>query len=232
MIKNSLKFLFCLLLCACIHTQQHYIGEEYLGATYKRNPLGEGKKPDTDPLIRTDAFDCTTFVETSLAHGDVDKLTKIRYKNGEVDFLNRNHFTELDWLKNNRDMFENVSAKYGSTATRTVTIDKKNWFKKVHKIKTDFPRQTVQIKYIPYSNLKEINNSGTLIVLFVSGNANFYEKIGTDLAVVHMGFLLPNGTLRHASSNEGRVVDVDFQEYVNKRKQDKNNLGVALIKIK
>lgn len=235
MIKNKfgfLCFLFCLVFCGCVNTYSHYIGEEYLGAKYKNNPLGENKGIDNDPLIRTDAFDCVTFVETSLAQGDVDKLNKIRYKDGEIDFLNRNHFIELDWLTNNKDLVENVSKKYGQTATRTVTIDKQRWLKKKYNINETIPLQTVQIKYIPYSNLTKIKNSQPLIVLFISGNSNFYETIGTNIAVVHMGFLLPNGKLRHASQKQGAVVDVDFYKFIEEKRKNKNNFGIALLKIK
>ena len=99
---------------ACVtHANDSTIGAQYLGARYLNDPLGEGIAPDPDPLIRTDAFDCTTFVETSLAAGDVGALTKIRYKNGDVDFVNRNHFIESDWIPNNSDLVKNVSAQYG-----------------------------------------------------------------------------------------------------------------------
>ena len=119
-----------LILAGCVQSDYKYIGQEYLGAKYLSNPLGEGLPPDSDPIFRTDAFDCTTFVETAMAHGDVNVLTKIRYKDGQIDFLNRNHFIESDWLVNNSDIVENVSAKYGKTSVRTVVVDKKNGSKK------------------------------------------------------------------------------------------------------
>ena len=227
--KNNLLLLL-FFLTSCTTGAQSYIGEEYLGTKYKFNPLGEEKAPDKDPLIRFDAFDCATFVETSLANGNVKKLSKIRYKNNEINFISRNHFIEIDWLKNND--FENVSGLYGDTLSRKVVIDKKSWFKKVHNIDTNFEKQTVNIEYIPYKNLSKIDVQSPLIVLFIHDGNGVREKIGTDLAVVHMGFLLPGNILRHASREYGRVMDVDFEEYSNKRKQNKHNLGIALVKIK
>ncbi len=227
--KNRL-FLLLFLLTGCTTDAQNYFGEQYLNSKYLKDPLGEEKALDKDPLIRFDAFDCTTFVETSLADGDVEKLCKIRYKNGKVDFVSRNHFVETDWIGNNG--FENVSDLYGAVSERKVVIDKKSWFKKVHNIDTDFQKQTVSIKYIPYKNLSKIDVQSPLVVLFIHDGSGIREKIGTDLAVVHMGFLLPGNTLRHASRECGRVVDVDFEAYVNKRKQNKHNLGITLVKIK
>ena len=209
------------------------IGEKYLGTKYVRNPLGEEVAPDSDPLIRFDAFDCVTFVETALADGNVNKLNKIRYKNGNISFLNRNHFIETDWIPNNSDLIKNVSAKYGKTAIRTVTINRSAWMQRLHNVKDLTPPKTVNIEYIPYNNLGEIKSDKPLIVLFaLSGNKKMIKKTGTDLAVHHMGFLLPDGTLRHASMGAGKVVDVKFDEYVAKRKKMPNNIGVVILEIK
>lgn len=230
--KNKLFLLVLFLVCGCGAKTSYYIGEQYLNAKYMSSPLGEEKAPDTDPLIRFDAFDCVTFVETSLADGDVEKLSKIRYKNNKVNFVYRNHFIESDWLKNNESLVENVSGLYAKTVIRHVVIDKKSWFQKIHNIDTDFQKQIVDIEYIPYENLSKIDIQSPLIVLFIHDGTGLQKKIGTDLAVVHMGFLLPGNILRHASSEYGRVMDTDFAAYVNKRKQNKHNLGIALVKIK
>lgn len=204
----------------------------FLGRQYINSPLGEGRAPDSDPLMRFDAFDCTTFVETMMANGDIETLNQIRYKDGKIGFLNRNHFIESDWLVNNSDRVQNISANYGHTKVRHVVIDKKSWFKKVHNIDTDFNPVAVELEYIPYEFAKDLIVEKTMIVLFITDNADFRDKIGTDLAVVHMGLLMPNGVLRHASSERGAVVDVPFDEYVNARKKNKNNLGIALVEIK
>ena len=233
--KMKNKFiLFCcaVLLVACSKSHPMYIGAEYVGKKYTVDPLGEEKFPDLDPLIRFDAFDCMTFVETSLAGGDLDKLNKIRYKNGDIDFLNRNHFTETDWLENNKNIVENISSEYGKTATRNAVIDKQKWFKRVHKIDVKIPKQTAKVEYIPYLELDDIKNDEVLIVLFVIDNPKMRDKIGSDLAISHMGFLLPNGILRHASRDFGRVVDVNFKEYIATRAKNKNDLGIALLRIK
>ena len=207
-------------------------GQSYLGTRYMESPLGEGRAPDVDPLIRFDAFDCTTFVETVLADGDVDTLNQIRYRDGEIGFETRNHFIESDWLANNANRVENVSAKYAKTKMRNLVIDKEAWFRTVHKLDISQDTQSVSIEYIPYENLAGVKIDKTMIVLFVTDNPKFRDTIGTDLAVVHMGFVMENGVMRHASSEHGCVVDVDFDEYVAKRMKNKNNLGIVLLGIK
>lgn len=208
------------------------LGAEYIGAKYVLDSLGEARAPDMDPLIRFDAFDCTTFVETVLAGGDVQRLNKIRYVDGVPDFVGRNHFIETDWLSNNSNLVENVSNRYALTATHTVTIDKKNWFKTVHNTDTDFSPKTVVLQYIPYKYATDIRVKEPVVVLFLRNNPKVRDKIGTDLAVRHMGFLLPGGTLRHASQRAGAVVDEDFAKYVQRMMENKNNLGIMILEIK
>lgn len=227
-----IRFLLSVLLAGCSLGNTDFPGQSFLGARYLNSPLGEGIAPDNDPLIRFDAFDCTTFVETVISDNKLKKLNKIRYKNGQVDFLARNHFIETDWLQNNSDVVQNVSNRYGPVQVRSVKIDKKSWFKKVHNIETEFTPQVVDIEYIPYKNAKNILPEKTLVVLFITDKPELRDKIGTDLAVVHMGLLLPNGMLRHASSTQGKVVDVDMDEYIDNRTQDKTNLGITLVEIK
>ena len=227
-----IRFLLSVLLAGCSLGNTDFPGQSFLGARYLNSPLGEEIAPDNDPLIRFDAFDCTTFVETVISDNNLKKLNKIRYKNGQVDFLARNHFIETDWLQNNSDVVQNVSNRYGPVQVRSVKIDKKSWFKKVHNIETEFTPQVVDIEYIPYKNAKNILPEKTLVVLFITDKPELRDKIGTDLAVVHMGLLLPNGMLRHASSTQGKVVDVDMDEYIDNRTQDKTNLGITLVEIK
>ena len=229
MINKKYNIFFTLFLFAC---SQNNIGYEYLGAKYQLDPLGEETSPDTDPLIRTDAFDCVTFVETALADGNLNKLNKIRYKNGYISFFNRNNIIETDWLANNSDLIQDITNVYGNTKNRNVIIDKKTWFNVIHNVKYDTQSIETTIKYLPYSDINNIENDESLLVLFIIDNPKIHDKIGTDLAISHMGFLLPNGILRHASSAQKKVVDINFIDYVNTRKSNKTNLGIALYKIK
>lgn len=223
-------FIFVLFCCTCNCTPQ--IGAEYVGTKYINDPLGEGFGYDADPLIRFDAFDCTTFVETVLADGNEKKLNKIRYMDGKVDFLHRNHFIESDWLVSNSDIVKNISNLYGQTEIKRVKIDKAAWLKRVHNINSDFEPVWVDIEYLPYKNLKKIDIIAPLVVLFVADNSKKINRLGTDFAVVHMGFLLPGGIFRHASSEKKQVVDVLFEEYIASRCKNKENLGIILLGIK
>jgi hypothetical protein len=93
----------------------------------KGGPLGEGEngKYDQDPLYRFDTFDCTTYVETIMALAlsrstdeFEDLLKNIRYENGEIDYLKRNHFTDLQWIPANIEngVFSELTYDVGSQA--------------------------------------------------------------------------------------------------------------------
>lgn len=81
------------------------VSEAFVGAPYAVSPLGEGRGRDTDPRMRFDAFDCTTFVETTIALALAENLDEarqwldvIRYRGGRPDFLTRRHFPGAEWL--------------------------------------------------------------------------------------------------------------------------------------
>ena len=117
------------------------VSELFLGVPYKLGSLGEGPDGefDRDPLIRFDAFDCTTFVETVIAlslDSDLDSamrtLQKIRYKDGQIGYATRNHFIELDWVPNNvragylRDITSDVAGRNAVKVHKT--ISKRQWY--------------------------------------------------------------------------------------------------------
>ena len=115
-----------------------------LSVPYGGDPLGEGPgaRYDQDPLLRDDAFDCTTYVETVLAGAlassaeEVEALlTRIRYHAGRVDYRLRNHFTSLDWIPHVQSLGV-LSEETASLAGRAgvevrysrVRIDKAGWY--------------------------------------------------------------------------------------------------------
>ena len=117
------------------------VSELFLGVPYKLGPLGEGPDGefDRDPMIRFDALDCTTFVETVMAlslHSDLDSATrtlqKIRYYDGQIGYATRNHFIELDWVPNNvragylRDITSGVAGRNALEIHKT--ISKRRWY--------------------------------------------------------------------------------------------------------
>jgi N-acetylmuramoyl-L-alanine amidase-like len=237
----------------------------FQGRSYLHQPLGEGESGQFDqrPLFRTDGFDCLTFVETvlALAHGRTfaefkGYLAHIRYYQGKVDFLHRNHFVSVDWNKHNeqlgfvRDMtyqFVGVQAQVA-----VATIDKPAWF--AHRLRGTSSSLTPllaflkpelsAVVYLPFSALfdaKGVVNSAVLaqlpdvsIVEIVRPNWRLRDKIGTDLQISHLGFAIktPAGYLfRHASSQAHKVVTEPLVAYLKRAARSPTIKGITVLSI-
>ncbi|WP_421854933.1 N-acetylmuramoyl-L-alanine amidase-like domain-containing protein [Marinomonas sp.] len=116
------------------------LSQVFLGAKYVGGNVGEGEQGlyDKDPLTRFDVFDCTTYVETVLAGAMSasasefeQNLMRLRYKDGKVSFVTRNHFPSLDWFHNNRDKLLDITPDVanGGAKVAEAVIDKSAWYK-------------------------------------------------------------------------------------------------------
>lgn len=117
------------------------VSQRLLGVPYKLGVSGEGRLDsyDQDPLWRLDALDCTTYLETVMAisvsgnHGDfLRNLFAIRYENGRVSYVARNHFPEVDWIANNeragyvRDLTRELFPEL--VRSTSLVISKARWY--------------------------------------------------------------------------------------------------------
>ena len=122
-----------------------FISAQFLGKPYLLGALGEGEQGQYDqtPLYRTDAFDCETYVDTVLALALANEpnqfkrcIDQVRYRDGLVSFINRNHFTCLDWNQNNqRQKFvKDITVSFKDNRNQPVVkyaravIDKPAWY--------------------------------------------------------------------------------------------------------
>lgn len=218
----------------------------FIGEPYILDPLGEENEFDPDPFYRFDAFDCITYVETVLALASasdfddfLDVKKNISYKDGDVNFEERNHFFELDFVKNNKNLIVDITDELGEpTVLITREIDKKSWFKKMHDIRKSERKKELSLHYLPWdSNLKLINENFDEPAIFavVLDNHNLPEEIGTNLLIGHVGFIFKKNNeliLRHASSFNGAVFEEKFSDYVEKNKNNPLRVGYKVYQIK
>jgi len=121
------------------------ISSKFLGKPYFLGALGEGNHGDYNqlPLYRTDVFDCETYVDTVLALAFASNLNsfknyinQIRYHDGRVAFIYRNHFTCLDWNINNqhkgfvKDITTKIHDKHNKSIVKfaRALINKPSWY--------------------------------------------------------------------------------------------------------
>jgi hypothetical protein len=181
------------------------VSELFVGAPYKHGALGEGPNGefDRDPLIRFDAFDCTTFVETVMAlslDSDLDSamrtLQKIRYYDGQIGYATRNHFIELDWVPNNvragylRDITSDVAGRNALAIHKT--ISKRRWYlrKSAASLEGGFAEEEKQrlVPKMQHSGEQFPDERATLIVLPVKALPLALANIpsGTIANLVHV----------------------------------------------
>ena len=126
-------------------TRIEMISAQFLGKPYLLGALGEGVQGqyDQSPLYRVDAFDCETYVDTVLGIAFADNavhfkqcINQVRYRNGQVSFMQRNHFTCLDWNQNNqrqgfvKDITTTIRDKNNQSVVQVAEafIDKPSWY--------------------------------------------------------------------------------------------------------
>ncbi|HKQ47439.1 MAG TPA: N-acetylmuramoyl-L-alanine amidase-like domain-containing protein [Phycisphaerae bacterium] len=177
-----------------------------IGQPYRLGPLGEYpfELYDPDPLYCLTAGDCVTFVEQTiamaLAHdwpSFFQTLQRLRYKDGRIGMLSRNHFTETDWNLNNAWLLEDVTKKLPGAAAYRVRVDRAAFFKQFGLAYSadpiDFEDAHVPRRYFPE-------------VLPLLQDADVVEFVRADkgqLYVGHLGFVFHNAsaapTLLHAT---------------------------------
>jgi hypothetical protein len=179
------------------------ISQHWLHRPYELFALGEGAPSpyDEGPRYRTDAFDCETYVDTVLAVALANNLVefkqcmnRIRYANGTVSFLSRNHFMSLDWNINNqrqgfiRDITKTIvnPAHQPVFKQAVARIDKASWYahlplsrirlpitspavkaQRLAALRAEgkhIPIQTATIAYLPFSALFNDKNQPVMFI--------------------------------------------------------------------
>lgn len=208
-----------------------YYSDKLLGRPYGASPLGEASGIDADPLVRMDQFDCTTFVETSIAlaltgggENLIPVMNRLRYQDGQVSYETRNHFTNLDWVKNNAWILQDLTRDLfaGEFATLETVISKSAWFEKTVNMSVRIEDQNSLIYYLPFEQISA--HPEILQRLPFVSVANVVRKgwnrkplIGTELDISHQGFIIQKADgvyFRHASLSKKETTEQLLVDYI------------------
>jgi hypothetical protein len=184
------------------------ISRALVGSPYVSYPLIGGPKNQEEFVLRDDAFDCVTFCETVLAAARsfaladfAPQLRKIRYRDGVVDWRERNHYF-ADWS------LQNIA----NGVCRALVLPDATVLDKTVSYMRGLPVERVTLTSIPASSVlahAERLASGD-IVGFLS------RRPGIDY--FHTGFVVVGKdgvpVLRHAAHSKGRVLDQPFAQFV------------------
>jgi hypothetical protein len=198
------------------------IARGFVGQPYKLGVLGEGgREPyDPDPLYCLTASDCVTFVEQTYAlalspawSDFLPTLHRIRYRNGEVGILTRNHFTEADWNVNNAWLFDDITNKLaGGRASVPLRqrIRRAAFFRKLG-VPSDVRDEDFVGNYVPRSRLDAV-----LEELQDADVAEIVRGTRTAPYVAHMGLIArrADGRVMLIHSGAPAVRELLLSEYL------------------
>jgi hypothetical protein len=163
--------------------------------------------------------DCVVFSEHTYAMALAKNwpeffvlLQRIRFKNGQIGMLTRNHYTEADWDINNSWLVEDITEELlgDRAATFYEDIDRASFFKKFN-LGQDIPLQKFSTKYIPCNLLPEI------VGKLQSGDfVNVVRGYEEPSWVGHTGLIAvaPNGTVDFLHSTPPKVKEQPILEYM------------------
>jgi hypothetical protein len=191
-----------------------FLSRKFLGTEYKESTLSGSPEVTEELVVNLGAVDCFTFIDYIEAmrrsrsfDGFVENLKKVRYRQGEVSFRQRNHFF-TDWRDSNSEFVADVTEKIGeghAVRVQKMLNEKEDGSKWVAGISV---RQR-EVGHIP-SPLHGDVLSGLMTGDYVGV---YSEAAGLDVS--HVGIVVRDSGLifRHASSRRRKVVDEGLREY-------------------
>ncbi len=214
-----------------------HLGRKNIGQPYELYLLGEFPygKYDDDPIYCLSRSDCVTFSEHSFAAAMSDDwwsylrtLQRIRYRDGIVSMVTRNHYTIADWIPNNSFLFEDITARLGEgkAAVPLHQVCKRTKFFKNKGVEVDIPDEVVADFYIPKENLPQVLGElqGADFVNIIRGN----EK---SQYAGHVGMIAiaDDGTVDFLHSTPPTVREQPIMEYLN---SSERHLGVKILRLR
>ncbi|HEY1475542.1 MAG TPA: N-acetylmuramoyl-L-alanine amidase-like domain-containing protein [Pseudolabrys sp.] len=193
---------------APISQRMDFISAALRGTRYQSYTLIGGPKRPERFVLRDDAFDCVTFCETVLAAARARDITgfettlqSIRYRNGFVNWFERNHYF-FEWCQHN---VENKTCRW-------ISLDGALDIEKTVDSQKGLSRRRFSMRVIPSAAFlapKAGLQSGD-IVGFVSRRPNL-DYFHTGLIAFARDHTL---LLRHASESRYRVLDEHMDRFV------------------
>ncbi|MFN3657436.1 MAG: N-acetylmuramoyl-L-alanine amidase-like domain-containing protein [Pseudolabrys sp.] len=187
-----------------------FISRALLGTPYRSYTLIGGPREAEQLVTRDDCFDCVTFCETVLAAARVFRpadyaaaLRQIRYRDGAIDWRERNHYWS-DWSE----------ANVANGVCRSVAVPGAVPLAKTLSYMPELGPREMALRAVP---------AGVLLAQaerLATGDIIGFLSQRPRLDYFHTGFIVvgENGTLmlRHAAKSRGRVLDERLDRFVAK----------------
>ncbi|MHC4235522.1 MAG: N-acetylmuramoyl-L-alanine amidase-like domain-containing protein, partial [Planctomycetota bacterium] len=213
------------------------LGRQNIGQPYDIYLLGEFpfELHDPDPIYCLSKSDCVTFCEHTyaMALGSdwwsfLRILQRLRYRDGVIGMLTRNHYTIADWDRNNSFLFEDQTAKLGGgrAAVSLNQICRRARFFARFGIGQDVPDEPLIDAYIPKERVRAI--LGELrdadFINIIRGDAN--SQWAGHTGMIALG---QDGTPNLLHSARPAVREQPLLEYL---ATDRRCLGIKVLRLR
>lgn len=143
-----------------------HLARKNLGQSYEIYLLGEApfELYDPQPIYSIAKSDCVVYAEHTFAMAlSLDwptfmaMLQRIRYTDGRIEVVTRNHYTEADWNAQNTWLVDDLSDDLPTRLVKTYTqrVDRAQLYHKRYRIVKDIPVETITCGYVPVEHALE-----------------------------------------------------------------------------
>lgn len=201
-----------------------HLARKNLGQPYELYLLGEApfETHDPQPLYSLAKSDCLVFAEHTLAMalsrdwaGFMRLLQRIRYRDGQLGVVTRNHFTESDWNPSNRWLARDITAELAGprAVSFTQAIDRARFLKKRYQLDTTIPVERHRDVFVPYADAPTVAaalQDGDIVEIVrgvVKPGTPLDETFGGSAWIGHVGLFArgPDGAPHVIHSTEPKV---------------------------
>lgn len=196
-----------------------HLARQNIGQPYELFLLGEFpyETIDPQPMFSLEKSDCVVFAEHTYAMALSKNwqqffwtLQRLRYKEGVIGVVSRNHYTEADWNPANAWLVKDVTRELAGEriAHYTYTVDREKFFKTRYQLQRNVPAETVKEAYVPKAH------AGAVLAGMEAGDMfNVVSRVGGETHVTHVGIIAVaadgSRSLIHSSAPSVREESLD-----------------------
>ncbi|MBA4138168.1 MAG: DUF1460 domain-containing protein [Opitutus sp.] len=201
-----------------------HLARKNLGQPYELYLLGEMpfETHDPQPLYSLAKSDCLVFAEHTFAMalsrdwtGFMRLLQRIRYRDGQLGVVTRNHFTEADWNPSNRWLARDITAELAGPRAMKFdqSIDRTRFLKKRYQLDVSIPVERHRDIFVPYADAPALAASlqeGDIVEIVrgvVKPGVPANDIFGGSAWIGHVGLFVrgPDGAPHVIHSTEPKV---------------------------
>jgi hypothetical protein len=217
-----------------------HLARKNIGQPYELYLLGEMpfELYDPQPIYCLTKSDCLVFSEhtyaMALTHNWPEfmrMLQRIRYRDGQLGVVTRNHYTEADWNISNRWLVSDITKELaGDTAVKFhEKIDRSKFFKSRYKLDVKVPIEEHDDIYLPYAEIGrtkgKLKDGDFVNIVRATSKPHSSEQnevYGGTAFVGHVGLIAhgEDGEVHLIHSSEPKVREESIYSYISRSTKD------------